>query len=130
MIIPTQYSISSLSYKYRDTSHQYRIRLLKRVNNFVKKEFKNLKTLPKNELMTSLLKFEKYIDYRNCLSSCISVLSNTKNAYLGLPQTIQNYYKKYKSYTITGSWVCPSFYEINQPIKKIIFVNSSFIVYV
>lgn len=129
MQIPNEFSISSLSFKYKDYTHKFRIRLLRKLNNFIQKQFKHLKTLPSNQLITNLNEFEKYIDYRNCLSSCISVLANKNNLYLGLPETISTYYKKYKTYTITSSWICPSFYEIKQPIKKIVFINSTFIVY-
>ena len=100
MQIPNEFSISSLSFKYKDYTHKFRIRLLRKLNNFIQKEFKHLKTLPPNELITNLNKFEKYIDYRNCLSSCISVLANKNNLYLGLPETISTYYKKYKTYII------------------------------
>lgn len=129
MQIPYQFNISTLCLKNKYTSHQFRIRLLRKVNNFIRKEFKHLKTIPTNQLMTNLMKFERYIDYRNCLSSCISILANKNNLYIGLPETIPKYYEKYKTYTITSSWVCPSFYEINKPIKKIVFINSTFNVY-
>ena len=58
MQIPNEFSISSLSFKYKDYTHKFRIRLLRKLNNFIQKEFKHLKTLPPNELITNLNKFE------------------------------------------------------------------------